>query len=62
MSDVNSGDIRFAFPGDDLVISNAADAADGSLDEGVVIEDQYAGSENAVETLFTADGGEYALI
>ena len=62
MADVNSGDIHFDLAGDDLVISDALDAADGSLDEGVVIQDQFGSGENAVETLFTSDGGEFALI
>jgi Ca2+-binding RTX toxin-like protein len=62
MADVARADIRFDFLGDDLVISNAADAADGTLDSGVVIQDQFAGGDNAVEVLFTSEGDQISLV
>ena len=43
----------------DLWITTTADAADGIMTSGVIIEDHYLGGNNVVEWLVDSAGGRY---
>lgn len=58
----NFNDIRTAVDGDDLLITNAADANDnGVFDSGVRIVGYYASGVHSIETFYTANGVPFAV-
>lgn len=64
LTDIASADIMFFYADDgvSLHISSAADAADGSLDSGVIIEDYFAGgSLGLVDAVIGSDGYGYYI-
>lgn len=56
-TDVNLADLAYIRPegSDDLWLSSAADFADGTFDDGVIVEDFFLGGNNMIETVGTAD-------
>lgn len=57
----NAADIVFYNISNSLYLLTAADAADGFIDDGVIIEDFFSGGNNVVETLKTADDYTFDL-
>ncbi|RYD78656.1 MAG: calcium-binding protein [Verrucomicrobiaceae bacterium] len=51
--------LTFIQNGNDLWITTTADAADGIMTSGVIIEDHYLGGNNVVEWLVDSAGGRY---
>lgn len=45
--------------GDDLVITSASDAQDGSIDQGIIIEDYNLGGDNIIEIIELVEGYYY---
>lgn len=54
-------DLTFLQDGDDLWITTINDAADGTMDSGVIIEGHYLGGDNRIEWLVDTNGGRYWL-
>lgn len=59
----NVADARYLRPAgtDDLLVTNASDANDGSFDSGVRIVGYYAGGGHSIEGFFAADGGSFTI-
>lgn len=57
----NGADLRYRIEGDDLLVTNASDAADGSFDSGVRVVGYYAGGGHSIELFYTADGASYTI-
>ncbi len=56
-----TADVRYRVSGDDLLVTNAADAADGSFDSGVKIVGYFSGGGHSIETFYSADGGSFSI-
>ena len=62
MANVNLADIYLAQNGNNLLVTSTADAADGFMNDGVIIENFFLGETNTfVEWLYTADGQWYNM-
>lgn len=57
----NASQLYLFQSGNDFLITTIADASDGVMNEGVVIQDFFLGGNNVVEYLQTADNGVYDL-
>lgn len=55
MQDIDAQDIFFHQEGDDLWVMDTADAADGAMDNGIIIEDFFLGGNNVIERVYGAD-------
>lgn len=57
----NASDVRYRVSNDDLFVTNASDAADGSFDSGVKIIGYYAGGGHSIEVFYGADGVSFTI-
>lgn len=55
MQDVALADLFVTQSGNNLLITTNADAADGTMDSGIVIEDFFLGGNNVIEEIITSD-------
>ncbi|TQV80513.1 hypothetical protein FKG95_10065 [Denitrobaculum tricleocarpae] len=56
MMDTLGANIQFYQFGNDLRVTDALDTSDGTIDEGVIIEDFFLGGNNLVEFVYGSDG------
>ncbi|WP_281560384.1 hypothetical protein [Thalassomonas sp. RHCl1] len=59
MQDITAAELAIYRIGDDLYVTSKADAADGSIDTGAIIEDFFLGGNNVVEFIAGSDGLGY---
>lgn len=58
-TDVTAADLRFYGSGNNLIITDVNDVADGFLDTGVVVEDFFLGGNNLIERIYGSDFSYY---
>ncbi len=60
-TDVTGANLRLYQIGNDLYVTDAADVADGYINEGVIIEDFFSGGNNVIDYIVGSDGAGYDM-
>lgn len=58
-TDVTAANLRFYSAGNDLVVTDVNDIADGFIDTGVVVEGFFLGGNNKIERVYGSDSSYY---
>lgn len=61
LSGISSSELNYGVSGNDLWFFSASDIADGVVNDGVKIENFFAGGNNVIEYLVTSNGATYDL-